>query len=293
MSPYLRALFIEVINWLRKLSLFLKRLIVSRTLWAVMLGFYLPYFFINQAYKRLERQDSNNKKNALTVPRMKPFVIHPTPKDSSVNDNEVTSEKKRNPEISNEYKITLIQIDSSELKTKAIDEKELQKTSTEYNKALNIKYSIYGIIFILTVITLIIFRNLNKKSDDLAIEESDEEKDPQDLVNLFSEYTNQITELGTPRKMKRFANKARLHYYQIVNDEDFNDPKYIKYLFEILLFIEKDRMMMLHDYDSFYKAFSLTVNNPDGTTNSVIFDIITDHKKLMKKIYRMNSKIVV
>lgn len=79
-----------------------------------------------------------------------------------------------------------------------------------------------------------------RASPFLSSSKSEEDKayqDPPLLQNFFKNYRNEINELGTPRNVKRFCNKARLQLSLLMEEGNFQEEELLAYL-ELLLFVE-------------------------------------------------------
>lgn len=136
------------------------------------------------------------------------------------------------------------------------------------------------ILFIVIVAAYYYYRILRSQKKFLADVEAN--KDPEDLNKLFSDKKNQevMKKLETPRKIKRFANKLRLQYYLLTEEKHINSYNDLKYLFDTLLFIEKDRMIMMGSYEDFKIKYL-------GEKSEAKKEKLTIH------IFNLNKKVLV
>ncbi len=136
------------------------------------------------------------------------------------------------------------------------------------------------ILFIVILGAYYYYRILRSQKKFLADVEAN--KDPEDLNKLFSDKKNQevMKKLETPRKIKRFANKLRLQYYLLSEEKHIKSYNDLKFLFDTLLFIEKDRMIMMGTYENF-KIKYLGENSE------------AKKEKLTTLIFNLNKKVLV
>ena len=99
----------------------------------------------------------------------------------------------------------------------------------------------------------------------------EKEKDPEELKKLLRSHSDQVSALGTPRKIKRFTNNLRFQYY-ILNSKKVVTGQNADLFIRLLLYIEKTDLIPklssdieIKDttFDIFRKSVTITVPNKE------------------------------
>jgi hypothetical protein len=96
----------------------------------------------------------------------------------------------------------------------------------------------WAIIIVIGITILFITLYSNYKYLPFISEKINQDKDPQELTEAFNDLAKEITELGNPRKIKRFSNKVRFQYYYLRSKQVINNKNSLNNLLKALLAIE-------------------------------------------------------
>jgi hypothetical protein len=134
-----------------------------------------------------------------------------------------------------------------------LQEQERQKLLVEYKEESD--YSVAG-LFLLCVFFVAIgsWEFVKYKLSD---EESEKDRDPEELEMVFDKYSDLIVALATPRKLKRFSNKVRFQYNLFKKSGSIVTYPQLELFFLILLSMDSDRRILKLEFDKFAEALAV------------------------------------
>lgn len=120
----------------------------------------------------------------------------------------------------------------------------------------------------------------------LRMEQYVRDKDPDRLHALFVAHTDKFSKFETPRKLKRFSNRARFQYNLLTLSNLINSDSEADFFFDVLIILEGKRAAVLQPFDK----FCASVGERIADNHKMNFLIYND---LLQKIYEINRNVLI